>query len=130
VPTCRAHGLGSSRRLRPDQAAGRFGHGCRDRDHWIGWVRRSRLDAFKRLGEKLSRHRETLVHGMFEHRSNAFVEAMNGFLQQAERAARRFRNAATFISIAYLRMGKLTDQLTSPFAPAIPRDLRHVVRRV
>ncbi len=67
---------------------------------------------------------------MFEHRSNAFVEAMNGLIQQTERAARRFRNAATFISIAYLRMGKLTDRLTSPFAPAIPRDVRHVVRRV
>ena len=67
---------------------------------------------------------------MFEYRSNAFVEAMNGLLQQAKRAARGFRSAATFISIAYLRMGKLTHLPTSPFVPALPRDDRLVVRRV
>jgi len=55
---------------------------------------------------------------------------MNGLLQQAKRAARGFRNAATFICIAYLRMGKLTHLSASPFVPAVPRDARLVVRRV
>jgi hypothetical protein len=45
---------------------------------------------------------------MVDKRSNAFVEAMNGFLQQAKRAARGFRTAASFIAIAYLRMTKLS----------------------
>ena len=67
---------------------------------------------------------------MFEHRSNAFVEAMNGLLRQAKRAARCFKNAATFISIAYLRMGKLTHLPTSTFVPALPRDARRMVRLV
>lgn len=101
-----------------------------DLKRWIGWARRSRLASFKRLGATLATHFEAVVRGMFEHRSNAFVEAMNGLLQQAKRAARGFRNAATFISIAYLRMGKLTHLPASPFAPAMPRDARHVVRWV
>jgi hypothetical protein len=57
---------------------------------------------------------------MLDHRSNAFVEAMNGLMQQAKRAARGFRTAANFIAIAYLRLGRLTHLPTSPFVPAAP----------
>jgi len=99
-----------------------------DLRRWISWARRSRLEPFKRLGTTLSSHFDAVVRGMFEHRSNAFVEALNGLLQQAKRAARGFRNAATFIAIAYLRMGKLTHLPTSPFVPAAARDARLLVR--
>lgn len=101
-----------------------------DLKRWIGWARRSRLDSFKRLGATLAGHFEAVVRGMFEHRSNAFVEAMNGLLQQARRAARGFKNAATFINIACLRMGKLTHLPASPFVPALPRNARRVGRSV
>jgi transposase len=57
---------------------------------------------------------------MVDHRSNAFVEAMNGLLQQAKRAARGFRTSQNFIAIAYLRMSKLKHLPASPFAPAMP----------
>lgn len=88
---------------------------------WISWARRSRLDSFKRLGKTLNEHFQGVVRGMLDHRSNAFVEAMNGILQQAKRAARGFRTASNFIAIAYLRMGKLTHLPASPFVPAMPR---------
>ncbi len=55
---------------------------------------------------------------MLDHRSNAFVEAMNGLMQQATRAARSFRTAANYIAIAYLRLGKLTHLPASPLVPA------------
>jgi hypothetical protein len=58
---------------------------------------------------------------MVDHRSNAFVEAMNGLLQQAKRAARGFRTSRNFIAIAYLRMSKLKHLPASPFAPAAAR---------
>lgn len=80
--------------------------------------------------ETMAAHFDAVVRGMFKHRSNAFVEAMNGLQQQAKRAARGFRNAATFISIAYLRMGKLTHLPSSSFASAMPLDGRRVVRWV
>ncbi len=44
---------------------------------------------------------DAVVRGMLDHRSNAFVESMNGQLQQAKRAARGYRTAKNFIAIAY-----------------------------
>lgn len=86
---------------------------------WLSWARRSRLAPFKRLAATLRKHFDAVVRGMLDHRSNAFVEAMNGLMQQAKRAARGFRTAANFIAIAYLRLGKLTHLPTSPFVPAL-----------
>ena len=65
---------------------------------------------------------------MFKHRANAFVEAMNGLMRQARRATRGRRNAATFMAIAYLRMGKLTHLPTSPCVPAAARGAHLMVR--
>lgn len=87
---------------------------------WLSWARRSRLEPFKRLAKTLKDHFDSVVRGMLDHRSNAFVEAMNGLMQQAKRAARGFRTVANFIAIAYLRLGKLTHLPASPFVPATP----------
>ena len=92
-----------------------------DLGKWISWARRSRLESFKRLGATLKEHFDAVVRGMLDHRSNAFVEAMNGLMQQAKRAARGFRTAANFIAIAYLRLGKLKHLPVSPFVAAMPR---------
>jgi transposase len=92
-----------------------------DLEAWISWARRSRLDSFKGLAATLRTHFEAVVRGMLDNRSNAFVEAMNGLMQQAKRAARGFRTATNFINIAYLRLSKLTHLPASPFAPALPR---------
>lgn len=95
-----------------------------DLKRWISWARRSRLAQFKRLGATLRDHFDAVVRGMLDHRSNAFVEAMNGLMQQAKRAARGFRTAANFIAISYLRLSKLTHLPPSPFARAMPRTSR------
>jgi transposase len=100
-----------------------------DLKRWISWARRSRLDSFKRLGATLREHFHGVVRGMLDHRSNAFVEAMNGLLQQAKRAARGFRTATHFIAIAYLRLGKLTHLPASPFVPAMPRAAGRFTQR-
>lgn len=95
---------------------------------WISWARRSRLDSFKRLATTLKTHFDAVVRGMLDNRSNAFVEAMNGLMQQAKRAARGFRTATNFINIAYLRLSKLTHLPASPFAPAAPRSTGRTFR--
>jgi hypothetical protein len=92
-----------------------------DLKRWISWARRSRLDPFKRLATTLKQHFDSVIRGMLDNRSNAFVEAMNGVLQQAKRAARGFRTATSFIAIAYLRLGKLTHLPASPFVRATAR---------
>ena len=82
------------------------------------WARRCRLEPFKKLATTLKERFDAVVRGMVDHRSNAFVKAMNGQLQQAKRAARGFRTSANFIAIAYLRMSKLRHLPASPFASA------------
>jgi len=97
---------------------------------WISWASRSRLEPFKRLARTLKAHAQGVVAGMLASRTNAYVEAMNGLLQQAKRAARGFRTVENFIAIAYLRMSKLAHLPQSPFVPARPRNtgiIMHVV---
>jgi transposase len=88
---------------------------------WLSWARRCRLEPFKKLATTLKDRFDAVVRGMTDHRSNAYVEAMNGLLQQAKRAARGFRTSANFIAIAYLRMSKLTHLPAHPFASATPK---------
>jgi transposase len=85
---------------------------------WLSWGKRCRLEPFKKLARTITERVEAVVRGMTDNRSNAFVEAMNGLLQQAKRAARGFRTASNFIAIAYLRMSKLKHLPAHPFAPA------------
>jgi transposase len=87
-------------------------------DKWLSWARRCRLEPFTKLAKTIKERIEAVVRGMTDNRSNAYVEAMNGLLQQAKRAARGYRTATNFIAIAYLRMSKLKDLPAHPFAPA------------
>ena len=82
---------------------------------WLSWARRCRLEPFKKLSITIKERFGAVVRGMTDHRSNAFVEAMNGLLQQAKRAARGFRTSANFIAIGYLRLSKLKHLPAHPF---------------
>lgn len=83
---------------------------------WTSWARRCRLEPFKKLAATIKARFDAVVRGMTDHRSNAFVEAMNGQLQQAKRAARGYRTARNFIAIAYLRLSRLQNLPAHPFA--------------
>ena len=89
---------------------------------WISWAARCRLEPFKKLAKTLRQKLDGVVRGMLDNRSNAYVEAMNGLLQQAKRAARGFRNVSYFLSIAYLRMSKLKHLPVNPLLPALPKS--------
>ena len=99
------------------------------------WLQRSHLQSARawrmkvRLAKTITEHFDGVVRGMLDNRSNAYVEAMNGLLQQVKRAARGFRTAKNFIAIAHLRMGRLKDLPQSPFKMAEPGNdtgYRHV----
>lgn len=89
---------------------------------WISWASRCRLEPFKRLAATLLERLPGVVRGMLDGRSNAYVEAMNGMLQQTKRAARGFRTVTNFIAIAYLRMAKLKHLPANPLRIAVPRE--------
>ena len=84
---------------------------------WLSRARHCRLDPFKKQAGTLGHRFDAVVRGMVDHRSNAFVDAMNGLLRQAKRAARGIRTSRNFIAIAYLRRSRL-KHLASPLAPA------------
>lgn len=105
-------------RARAHNSAAQAGAELRD---WLSWARRCRLEPFKKLAATIKERFEAVVRGMTDHRSNAFVEAMNGLLQQAKRAARGFRTSKNFIAIAYLRLSRLKHLPAHPFAPATPK---------
>lgn len=90
---------------------------------WLSWARRCRLEPFKRLAKTLTDRFEVVVRGMLDGRGNAYVEAMNGLLQQTKTAARGFRTVENFIAIAYLRMSKLKHLPDNPLVPAVPLSL-------
>lgn len=91
-----------------------------DLKRWLSWAQRCRLDPFRTLARTIKDRFAAVARGMTEHRSNAFVEAMNGLLQQAKRAARGFRTSQNFIAVAYLRLSKLKHLPDHPFAAAAP----------
>lgn len=66
----------------------------RDLRAWLSWAKRSRLQPLKHLAKTLSTNLAGVISGMVDNRSNAFVEAMNGLLQQAKRATWGFRTAS------------------------------------
>ena len=87
---------------------------------WLSWAKRSRLPSFKRLAKSLMARFDGVIRGMLDGRSNAYVEAMNGLLQQTKTAARGFRTVENFINIAYLRMSKLVHLPVNPLILAAP----------
>lgn len=89
---------------------------------WISWARRCRLEPFKKLAATLRDRLPGVVRGMLDGRSNAYVEAMNGMLQQTKRAARGFRTVKNFAAIAYLRMSRLKHLPQNPLRSATPRN--------
>ena len=97
---------------------------------WLSWARRCRLEPFKRLAKTLIERLDGVVRGMLDGRSNAFVEAMNGLLQQTKTAARGFRKTENFIAIAYLRMSKLKHLPANPLIPAMPRSLGQYIHAI
>jgi transposase len=48
---------------------------------WVSWARRCRLDPFKKLAATVRSQFAAVIREMFDHRSEAFVKAMNGLLQ-------------------------------------------------
>ena len=87
---------------------------------WSSWARSCRLEPFKKLAATIKERIDAVVRGMLEQRSNAFVESMNGHLQQAKRAARGYRTAKSFTAIAYPWLSRLKNLPAHPFSAAAP----------
>jgi|GEM_PF-5208790 len=75
-----------------------------DARHWLqcsvlesARARRCRLEPFRKLASTLKERFEAVVRRMVDHHSNVLVEAINGLMQQAKRAARGFRASRNLV---------------------------------
>nr|WP_265654037.1 transposase [Verminephrobacter aporrectodeae] len=66
--------------------------------------RRYRFEPFKKLASSLKESFNAVVRGTLEHCSNAYVEAVNGLLQQAKCATLGYRTSNNFITIAHVHV--------------------------
>ena len=85
---------------------------------WIRWARRSRLPAFKRLGQTVRSHLDGILGHFSSGLSNGFLESMNGLIQAAKTRARGYRTDARLILMAYLVCGKLKHLPANPWMTA------------
>ena len=108
--------------LRPRQAAQQHRAGRQRSGRLDKLGQRCQLQPFKKLAATIKARFDAVVRVMLDHRSKAFVESMNGQLQQAKRAARGYRTAKNFIAIAYLRLSRLKNLPAHPFSAAVVRS--------
>lgn len=83
-------------------------------DGWINWARRSRLPAFKRLGQTFKTHIQGIRNLLTHANSNAMAESINADIQAAIARARGFRTFRNLRTIVYLLKGHL-DLPVSPY---------------
>jgi len=74
---------------------------------WLAWADRSRLAPFCDLARTLKCHLDGVLAYIDTKLTNGLMEAVNGFLLLAKRAARSFRNFHYFPLAAYLKAGRL-----------------------
>lgn len=72
-----------------------------------GWERRRRLEPFEKLAATVQNKFDAGVHGMLDHRSDAFVESMKDPMQRPKRTVRGYRTRHNFIAVACLWLSRL-----------------------
>lgn len=74
---------------------------------WFWRATHSRLKPIQELGWTIKRHWEGILNIAGSKISNGVIEAINGSVQILKREARGYRNTGNFITMIYLRLGKL-----------------------
>ena len=69
---------------------------------WLWWASHSRIPAFKKLYEKIKRHKEHILNTIRLGMSNARVEATNNKIKLIIRRAYGFRNIENMLDMVYL----------------------------
>ena len=70
--------------------------------HWLWWASHSRIPAFRKLYEKIKRHKEHILNTIRLGMSNARVEATNNKIKLIIRKAYGFRNIENMLDMVYL----------------------------
>lgn len=75
---------------------------------WFWRATHSRIKIIQEFGWTIKRHWDGILNIVGSRISNGVLEAMNGSVQTLKREARGYRNTENFITMIFLRLGKLT----------------------
>jgi transposase len=84
---------------------------------WLGWVRRSQIEAMKEVGKTINKHTEGILNWMIFKVSKGILEGLNSKFQAAKAKARGYRTLKTIKTIIYLLSGKLDFCSLNRFLP-------------
>lgn len=88
---------------------------------WYNWARRCRLEPFKDLALRLSKHLDGILAYFKNRTTSAKIEALNGRLQLARRRACGYRSVENFRAIGYWIAGGITPNAELPNPLSMPR---------
>ena len=71
-------------------------------NHWLWWASHSRIPAFKKLYDKIKRHKKHILNAIQLGMSNARIEAINNKIKLIVRKAYGFRNIQNMLDMVYL----------------------------
>lgn len=74
-------------------------------DRWIGWARRSRIDAFVQLQRRIVKHRDQILAAIEHGLSNGRIESVNTKIRLLTRVAFGFHSPDALIALAMLNLG-------------------------
>ena len=72
---------------------------------WIGWARRSRIQAFVDLQRRIVKHRESILASIEHGLSNGRIESVNAKIRLITRVAFGFGSPDALIALAMLNLG-------------------------
>ena len=78
---------------------------------WYFWATHCKLEPMIKLAKALKRHESGILNIVKSRISNGIVEAINGKIQMLKRSGRGYPNIDNFITMIYLRCGKLSLNL-------------------
>ena len=74
-------------------------------DTWVGWARRSRIDAFVALQRRIVKHQDSILAAIEHGPSNGRIESVNTKIRLITRIAFGFATPEPLIALAMLSLG-------------------------
>jgi transposase len=78
---------------------------------WYFWATHSRLEAVIEVAKTIKSHWDGILNYFNFRITNGILEGMNSIVQLIKRNARGYRNSKYFITMIYLKLGKLNFKL-------------------
>jgi transposase len=86
-------------------------------DRWCSWARRSRIENFVQLQQRIRRHRDEILAAIEHGLSNGLIESVNTKIRLITRIAFGFTNPQALIALSMLSLGVLTTDVRYGGAP-------------